>query len=79
VVVAVTRELQPPEGGVDAHQPYDSLSATAKQLAILQEHFKNLPKVAPQLVQRRALAVGTRPARYVPDVQASVRVALDQG
>lgn len=31
VVVAVTRELQPPEGSVDAHQPCASLSATAKQ------------------------------------------------
>jgi hypothetical protein len=31
VVVAVTRELQSPEGSVDAHQPCASLSATAKQ------------------------------------------------
>lgn len=34
VIVAVKRELQPPEGGVNAHQPYDSLSSVHRTFSV---------------------------------------------
>jgi hypothetical protein len=46
-------------------------------LTVLKQHGDDLLEVALQLIQARALAVGTRPARDVAYVEASVGVSLD--
>ena len=45
--------------------------------SILEQHLKDLRKVLLQLIDRRALRMGTRRARHIADQEASIRVPLD--
>ena len=45
--------------------------------AVLEKHADYFAEVLAQLVLRRALTMGTRKARHVPDEQSSVCVAFD--
>ena len=46
---------------------------------VFQEHFHDLLEVPVEFIQRRTLAVRTREARNVADVEARVRAVLDDG
>jgi len=73
------------QNGDGAHELRDLNRVRANELRfeaglpILQEQFDHLPEVGEQLVHGSTLRMGARPARNVPDEQAGICVALDDG